>query len=639
MKRFAILLSVVVLAFFGARCRVAESAEVSGRKPNFLFVLVDDWGWSDVAYNGSTFYQTPNIDRLASQGMVFTDGYAAAPLCSATRAGIMSGQYPGRVHITGAFTYGRRPEPGPDARPVPNPPVRRPATGPPWQKVTAGGQVGYLPLEVRTLAEVLKSAGYACGHVGKWHLGERPYYPEHQGFDLNFGGYREGWTRSHFYPYHIPNITQGVKGEYLADRLTDEAIKFIEAHRDGPFYLQLWHYAVHTPIQAKEEFIAHYKKKVDPHAPQHNPVYAGMIESADQSVGRLMEALDRLNLADNTIVVVTGDNGGLLTLPNSDERITSNAPLRGGKAMLWEGGIRVPWVVRWPGVIAAGSTCHEPITSVDLYPTFAELAGAKLEPDQPVDGESLVPLWKGTGHLEREAIYWHFPHYIPVFRGYHVTPASAVRRGDFKLIKSFDTGLELYNLKDDLGETTNLAETMPGKAAELEKMLDTWLAEVGASLPQPNPNYDPAARRPGELDAFDPAGATLLDEWTFDRDSGGWKPNGQCRLAVRDGLLAVTASGGDPFITTKIHAKGGYLVVAIRYRAAASGSGQVLWGIAQAPRFERARRVGYRVKHDGAWHTAAMRIRANGPLVQLRIDPASGKGKVEIDWVRVYREP
>ena len=640
MPRLATLLALTVLATFAATRPKDLAAEgPKDREPNFLMILVDDLGWTDVGFGGSTFYETPNIDRLAAQGMLFTNGYAPAPLCSATRASIMSGQYPGRVHITGAFTYRGKPPAGPDAKPVPNPVPQSPKSGPPWQKVLIGGQVPYLPLEIHTLAELLGSAGYATAHVGKWHLGEQPYYPEKQGFDLNFGGYREGWTRTHFFPYQIHNVTEGTEGEYMADRLTDEAIGFLEKNKHRPFYLQLWHYAVHTPIEAKAEHVAKYQKKVVPGAPHRNPAYAGMIQSTDQSVGRMMDALKRLGLAEKTVVVLTSDNGGLLTLPNSDEYVTSNAPLRGGKAMLWEGGIREPFIVRWPGVVEPGSTCDVPVSSMDLYPTFAELAQAECKPDQPVDGESLVPLIKQTGSLGRKALFWHFPHYIPAFRGHHVTPASAVRVGDWKLIKSFDTGLELYNLERDLGETKNLADEMPEKAAELEKMIDDWLVATGASIPQPNPNYDPTARRPGEVTGFDPRDAELIKQWTFDSGVDGWQPNANCQVAAADGLLQITCTNNDPFISTPAGAEGKYLILSFRYRANTSGGGQLFWGIDRAPQHARARRQDFRLRqNDDQWHEAAVRIRLTGKLTSLRLDVGQGKGEFAVDWIRLYRE-
>ena len=633
-----LILTTASVVLSTGRKNIGICAE-STRVPNIILILVDDLGYSDVGYSGSSFYETPNIDKLAAQGMVFTDGYAPAPLCSATRAGIMSGQYPARVHITGAFTYGGKPNAGPDAKPIPNPSPRAPKAGPPWQKVLAGGQVPYLPLEVYTLAEMLRDAGYATAHVGKWHLGETPYYPEHQGFDLNFGGYREGWTRSHFYPYHVHNITEGTDGQYMADRLTDEAVAFLKQNKDRPFYLQLWHYAVHTPIQSKDEYTAKYEQKVVPNAPHRNPAYAGMIQSTDESVGRIIAALDELGLAQNTVVVFTSDNGGLLMLPNSDEHVTSNAPLRGGKAMLWEGGIREPFIVRWPAVVKPGSTCDVPVTSVDLYPTFAKLAGAKTKPDQPVDGQSIVPLLKQTSGFNRKAVFWHFPHYIPAFRGYNVTPASAVRAGDYKLIKSFDTGLELYNLEQDLGETKNLAQEMPEVAAELEKLIDDWLLETGASVPGPNPNFDPGAKKPGELADFDPQDAKLLQQWSFDSGADGWDQNPNCRIAASDGILQVTCTADDPFITAPVTAQAKYLVVTLRYRAANSGRGQLFWGTDRAPSHHRSRRLDFRLhQNDGQWHQTAVRIRLAGQLASLRLDVGQTEGRFDVDWIRLYRE-
>ena len=469
-------------------------------------------------------------------------------------------------------------------------------------------------------------------------MGEEPYYPEHQGFDLNFGGYREGWTRSHFYPYQIHNITEGVEGEYMADRLTDEAIAFLEQNRDRSFYLQLWHYAVHTPIQSKDEHTAKYEKEVVPGAPHRNPAYAGMIQSTDESVGRIINALDELGLAQNTVVVLTSDNGGLLTLPDSDEYVTSNAPLRGGKAMLFEGGIREPFIVRWPAEVKPGSTCGVPVTSVDLYPTFAELAGAKPKPDQPVDGPQYrPPVETGPRFRSQGRVLALPPLHSGLPRIQHHT-RHCRSRGRLQADQSFDTGLELYNLKEDLGETKNLAQKMPDKAAELERLIDDWLLETGASVPQPNPNYDPAAKKPGELADFDPQNATLLREWTFDSGTDGWKQNANCRIAASDGILEINCTAADPFITTPVEAQAKYLVVTLRYRAANSGGGQLFWTTDRQSNYHRSRRLNFRLLQDGLWHEAAVRIRLTGQLTTLRLDVGQTEGRFDIDWVKLYRE-
>jgi hypothetical protein len=394
---------------------------------------------------------------------------------------------------------------------------------------------------------------------------------------------------------------------------------------------------VHTPIQAKTDIEKKYLAKVEPGAPHRNPAYAAMIESTDESVGRLMRVLEELDLVESTAVVLTSDNGGLLTPPNTGTHITSNVPLRGGKAMLWEGGIRVPFVVRWPGVIAPGSTCDVPVTGMDLYPTLAEIAGAEVDSEEPIDGESIVPLLRQTGTLHRNALFWHFPRYIPVFRGYNVTPASAVRIGNYKLIKSFETGLELYDLRNDIGEANNLSDEMPGRAAEMEAILEDWYRQVDANLPTPNPNYDPTARPTGEIFDFDPAKAALLRQWAFDDGVDRWRAAHDCRIAAEGGRLAVTCTGGDPFVVVPVSADAGSTIVTFRYRAHTTGFGQLFWTTASERHHHRTRSHRFQLTHsDDQWHQTAIHIHSLEPITGLRLDPGSGVGTVQFDWIRLY---
>lgn len=450
----------------------ANSAAAPARKPNIVFILADDLGYRDVGCYGSKFYETPHIDRLASQSLRFTDAYAACAVCSPTRASILTGKYPARLHLTDWI-------PGEGNSP------QNKLLIPDWQQ--------FLPLTELTLATALKSTGYATASIGKWHLGGEPYYPEHQGFDLNVAGTHWGQPASYFWPYEGRTHTvAGLKagghpGEYLTDRLTDEAERFIEANRDKPFFLYFPHYAVHTPLGGKQALIEKYQAKpvVDE---QKNATYAAMIESVDDSVGRILKKLDELGLADHTIVIFNSDNGGLW--PYS----TSNAPLRAGKAYAYEGGTREPLIVRWPGVTPAGATCQVPVMSIDFFPTLLEIAGVPLE--RSVDGVSLVPLLKQNGTIHRDSLYWHYPHYW----GGHpsrVQPFGAVRTGDWKLIEFYENQrIELYNLADDLGEQHDLAAAQPQKAGELRENLHRWLKSVGAQMPIPNPNYKPG--QPGK---------------------------------------------------------------------------------------------------------------------------------------------
>jgi arylsulfatase A-like enzyme len=354
-----------------------------------------------------------------------------------------------------------------------------------------------LDAKITTIAEALKPAGYVSASMGKWHLGNDPGHgPVGQGFDLNVGGYEAGHPRSYFSPYKNPELMDGPEGEYLTDRLTDEALKFIEANRDKPFFLYLPHYAVHTPIRAKKDMITKYKAK-QPSNGQGNPTYAAMIESTDQGVGRIMAKLDKLGLTDETIVIFSSDNGGVggyKELGIKGGEITSNAPLRGGKGMLYEGGIRVPMFVRWPGVVKPGSRCDAPVITIDFYPTLLEIAGTPRPAKQVLDGRSIVPLLKGAGSLKRQAIFWHFPAYLQGSGGtWRTTPAGAVRQGKWKLLEFFENGrLELYNLERDIGEKNDLARISPEKTKKLHNLLRNWRKSVSARVPtELNSEYEP----------------------------------------------------------------------------------------------------------------------------------------------------
>jgi arylsulfatase A-like enzyme len=456
--------------------RLLTAGESSRKKLNIIFLLIDDMGWRDLGCCGSRYYETPNIDRLASQGMMFTNAYTCGPNCAPTRASLMSGQYTPRHGIITVGSSERGPAHLRKLVPIRNKTV--------------------LDAKIVTIAEALKPAGYLSASMGKWHLGNDPQFgPTGQGFDANVGGYQAGSPRSYFSPYRNPKLKDGPRGEYLTDRLTDEALEFIEANQDRPFFLYLPHYAVHTPIRAKKAMIEKYKAK-KARGGQGNPTYAAMIESVDQGVGRIMARLDELRLAENTVVILSSDNGGVggyRELGIKGGEITSNAPLRGGKGMLYEGGIRVPLMARWPGAVKAGTRCDAPVISVDFYPTLLEIAGAPQPRRQALDGLSIVPLLKGAAGLEREAIFWHFPAYLQGSGGtWRTTPAGAVRKGRWKLLEFFeDNRIELYDLGEDIGEKNNLAGKMPEKAKELHKLLKDWRKSVNAKVPMElNPKYD-----------------------------------------------------------------------------------------------------------------------------------------------------
>jgi arylsulfatase A-like enzyme len=472
---------IVVGWVFVLNARIVHAQGPSAERLNIIFILIDDLGWRDVGCYGNMTYDTPNVDRLASQGMRFTDGYAACNCCSPTRASIMTGKYPARLHLTDWI----------------------PGSTFAWAKLRSPNWTKYLPLKEVTIAEALKPAGYVAGHVGKWHLGDEPYRPEMQGFDFNFGGCAKGSPGSYFFPYRIPVIPEGEEGEFLTERLTEEALKFIETNRNRPFFLHFSHYTVHTPIQAKKEVIAKYRARGLPATGATNATFAAMVESMDQSVGRVMAKLEELGIDDRTVIFFMSDNGGvarqIASSPDQQKQAkhcfatTTNAPLREGKGSPYEGGSREPWIVKWPGVVEPGTTCGVPVTSVDFYPTILEIAGAPGVGEHVVDGMSIVPLLKQQVEtLHRKAIYWHYPHYNMAGEA-GVRPHGIVRSGAYKLIEYYEDGrAELYDLDSDIGETNDLAARMPEKVEELRKMLHEWLGSVDAQMPVPNPSYDPS---------------------------------------------------------------------------------------------------------------------------------------------------
>jgi arylsulfatase A-like enzyme len=442
------------------------------RPPNIVFILIDDLGWADLGCYGSKFYQTPNVDRLAREGMRFTQAYAAAPICSPTRASILTGKYPARLHLTDWL-------PGRGDRPD--------------QKLKRPGIVTNLPASEIALAEALKSAGYVTAHIGKWHLGGKGSLPQDHGFDVNIAGDESGTALSYFGPYKkgdviVPGLEDTRPGEYLTDRLTSEAVHFIEVNRAKPFFLYLAHYAVHIPLTAKTNVVEKYLRAAKSDSAQTNAIYAAMIESVDQSVGRILRQLDALSLSDHTVFVFTSDNGGLNVREGPATPSTSNAPLRAGKGYLYEGGLRVPLIVRWPGVVAAGKVSDAIVSSIDFYSTLLELAGVGVPDLERLDGASFVQALKGGESSPGRTLYWHYPHYS----NQGGKPGGAIRQGNLKLIESYESGyLELYNLKEDVGETNDLAAVLPEAANALAKQLADWRRAVGAQMMTTNLEYEP----------------------------------------------------------------------------------------------------------------------------------------------------
>ena len=472
-----VTLAICALVFVTLVLSVCGAAN----RPNIVIILVDDLGWMDLSCQGSRYYETPNLDSLAAQGMRFTNAYAACAVCSPTRAAVQTGRYPARLGVTdwirsrfqggaipadkknpSGFTGGKR-------------------------KFLVPKNALWMESEEVTIAELLKPAGYVTCHIGKWHLGTDDWYPQKQGYDFNYGGCDYGQPPSYFDPFNqpkhrhamiragIPHLPARKPGQYLSDREAEEAIDFIEKHKDKPFFLNMDNYAVHTPIQAKAEVAAKYAKKTKTR--QKNPKYAAMVESVDDCVGRIMTTLEKHGIADRTMIIFTSDNGGLLGP-------TNNAPLRSGKGYAYEGGIRVPLLIKWPGVVNPGTTSAEPVTSVDYFPTISEVTGLDLPGDREIDGLSLARHLRSQGKkkLDRNAIYWHFPHYR-----HNPGPYSIIREGDWKLIKFYEGPMELFDLKNDLGETENLAAIMPKKVKAMEERLLDHLKSVGAKMPKLNP--------------------------------------------------------------------------------------------------------------------------------------------------------
>ena len=465
--------------------------------------MLDDLGWADLGCYGSSFYETPRLDSLAAQGVRFTDAYASCPVCSPTRASLLTGKYPATVGITNYIP------------------------GNAWGKLMGVPYFHELPKSETTLAQALGNHGYQTWHVGKWHLGPKGHWPEDFGFDRNIAGKDWGAPKNgYFPPWGIETLNDGPEGEYLTDRLTDEAVGLIRRRdADRPFFLHFAHYAVHTPIQAPAHLIRKYEQKArDLGLDQRDPIevgeqfsclhkkdeqierrkfqsdatYAAMIENMDTNIGRVLDVLDDAGLADDTIVLFYSDNGGLSISEGSP---TCNAPLSEGKGWMYDGGVREPLLIRWPAVITPGRVTDTPITTPDFYPTLLEAAGIPPMPEQHVDGISFLPLLRGNTFDRGEPIYWHYPHYS----NQGCTPACSIRDGDWKLIEFFeDDRLELYNLREDIGEARNLAATHPKMVLELHRKLREWQGSVEAKIPEPNPDYD--AMRSGEIPSPDARG-------------------------------------------------------------------------------------------------------------------------------------
>jgi arylsulfatase A-like enzyme len=482
MIRFAVVFTLMV----GNLVSAAE-------RPNVVFIVADDLGWSDTTLYGTTrLYQTPNIERLASRGMTFTQAYAVSPLCSPTRASLLTGLHPARHGITTPGCHA--PEEHLKAWSLPSGPVP--------SKVTTCKSATRLDTRYRTLAEALKEAGYTTGHFGKWHLGPAPYSPLEQGFDVDIPHTPTAGPPGGYFGWSTDTMKPNKPREHIEDRMAAEACAFIEQHRDEPFFLNYWQFSVHSPFQAKGPLIQKYRKQIDPKNPQRSPTYAAMVETFDSAVGTILDTLDRLKLSERTVVVFTSDNGGNMYNKVDGTKPTSNAPLRGGKGTLWEGGVRVPCVVVWPEQTEAGSRSDALIDSCDFYPTLLDMLSLPLDEGQHVDGVSFTSALRGKP-FERGPLFSYFPHALPVPDG--LRPGITIHEGSWKLYRFFHNGengahqWRLYNLDEDQGERHDIAEQNPDRVAAMDARIEIFLHETHAVTPQPNPEYLPRKKRKSTL--------------------------------------------------------------------------------------------------------------------------------------------
>ncbi len=617
------------LAFALVGCPMLPAVAVPS-KPNIVFILADDLGYRDAGCFGSTYFKTPNIDALARRGMIFTQAYAANPLCSPSRASIMTGQYPARLGITSAVCH------------LPEVKLQETvqAHARPDQRSLADISATRLDTNYVTLAETLKAAGYVTGHFGKWHLGAEPYSPLQQGFDVDVPHWSgPGPAGSYIAPWKFPPQLHftGQPGEDIEDRMAGEAVKFVEANKEHPFFLNYWSFSVHAPYDAKRSYVEQAALDMDEDAPQHNPVYAAMVHSLDDAVGTLVKALEANGLMDKTIIVFFSDNGGVnwqalktesarkgpnsLTAPYENIPPTSNQPLRGGKASIYEGGTREPCFVIWPGVVQPGTRTDAMILGLDFYPTLAEIVGAPL-PAQPImDGRSFLPVLIGKSTTARDTIFDFFPHYIAV-NGQE--PAASVRQGDWKLIRYFHDGpqqadrFELYNLRDDLGESNNVAATQPERVKAMNELISGFLTDTKAVVPGPNPAY--------KLNTATETKAAPTDPFE------GWKLRG-CEGGVKAGVLTVTGKSRAPFLAFAVGKFAGPSVVKLRLRSAAGGAGKVEW-LPSPKQPAQAKSVPFAVA-GGEWQELSVALPVTGPLGVVRLYLPADKAPVQLDWVEL----
>jgi arylsulfatase A-like enzyme len=634
-KKFAIVL-MALLNLCGNTSIAVSTERPSSReatsRPNVIFILADDLGWSDTSINGQTrYHQTPNLTRLAHRGMTFTRAYSASPLCSPTRSAILTGMSPARTGIT--VPNGHVPQVILQAS------VANQAAS--HQKAVQPQSVTRLKTEYNTLAESLKEAGYTTGHFGKWHLGTEPYSPLQQGFDSDLPHHPgPGPAGSYVAPWKFREFKENTPGEHIEDRMAREAVAWMEKNRDRPFFMNYWMFSVHAPFDAKKELIEKHRARVDPNDQQRSPTYAAMIESMDDAIGTLLDGLDRLGLADKTVIVFTADNGGNMYNVVEGVPPTSNRPLRGGKATLFEGGTRVPCVIAWPGITSPGSRSDAMIQSEDYYPTL--LAGLRLTPpaSQPMDGVDFSPALRGTP-WDREAIFQFFPHSPGVPDA--LPPAVSVHRGDWKLIRIFHGGDNgeheylLFDLKEDLGEKTNLAAKHPEIVRELDARIDRFLAETKAVTPIRNPAYDPSAKATGPQEKQSLQGKRPSPP---QRDPGdhpqmqGWKTRG-CTADVKDGIAMIQRASDRPFLGFAMGRLEQGAKLRFRIKGDA-GTGSVAWlPSPTADANQSPKPTDFTIKKD-EWQELQVEIPAPGLVPGIvRLFLPIENGRVELDWIEL----
>ncbi len=640
--------------FFVLLVVMLADGALAAERPNIVFILADDLGWADTTlYGHTTLYQTPNVERLARRGMTFTRAYSASPLCSPTRASILTGLNPARTGLTSPACHLAQvvleAQPGKRATSA--------------SKVVIPSTVTRLRTEYYTLGEALQDAGYATGHFGKWHLGHEPYSPLEHGFDVDVPHWPgPGPAGSYIAPWKFPDFDPDSPNEHLEDRMAKEAVAFLEKHKGEPFFLNYWMFSVHAPFDAKKSLIEKYSSLVDPTDPQRSPTYAAMIESMDDAVGTLLDTLDRLGIADQTIVVFFSDNGGNMYNEVDGATPTSNRPLRGGKATMFEGGVRVPCVVIWPGVVAGDTRSDAVVESSDFYPTLLEMLGIQAREGQQFDGVSIVSALRGVSvspapnsdlddqpeRLSKERpIFTYFPHEpkVPDW----LPPSVAVHQGDWKLIRIFHGGKngehrwKLFNLGEDIGERNDLAARQPQRVKELDALIEQFLSKTNAVIPVPNPDFDPAAYRPedeGKPGLKSPAKPkrARARKGPVGKPVAGWNPTGDCTLVLRDNWLVITSFGPDPYLTfdlPKPLAAGRY-ELQVTLTSNAAGQGQFFWreqGI--QPPFFRDRSTRFAMTHDGKPHEYRIVFTAAHQVTAVRLDPGQAAGEISISAMKL----